>query len=209
MVVPRIVGSSRWSRPWPKSQPFIDTGPTRAQIGGKLADPAGQQRKVSPPPIWRFSLGDLPFARVRLLSRPYRSTGFLCVRLGLNSSATTGRQHDEASREGLSMGHDISRRRFMARMGAGATTAAIPALLARGADAGWQPTKTKPILGSWISVLWSDRRHHYWNDTCAKFSRQQWEESVKEVAGLGMQYLVLLSNGSGSNSKPCHPTSTW
>jgi len=91
------------------------------------------------------------------------------------------------------MGHNISRRRFMARMGAGATTAAIPALLARGAAAGWQPTKTKPILGSWISVLWSDRRHHYWNDTCAKFSRQQWEESVKEVAGLGMQYLVLLA----------------
>lgn len=75
-------------------------------------------------------------------------------------------------------------------MGAAAASVPRQALMAASPAA---KQKTKPILGSWISVLWSDRRHFYWNDACAKFTREQWEYSVKEVADIGMEYLVLLA----------------
>ena len=70
----------------------------------------------------------------------------------------------------------------------------MPRAFARAAEPGRHETKTKPILGSWIGVLRTECRHHYyWNDVCAKFSREQWESLVKEVADIGMQYLVLLA----------------
>lgn len=102
----------------------------------------------------------------------------------------------------------ISRRDFFGLLGAGATAASLPRVL----SAAQPPTKVKakPILGSWISVFWSDRRHHYWNEPCAKFTAEQWECSVKEVADLGMQYLVLLATVNGDqacyNSRYCPKT---
>ena len=98
------------------------------------------------------------------------------------------------------MSRDISRRGFAKLMGTGAALAAMPPAFARAAELGRKETKIKPILGSWISVLWSDRRHYYWNAACAKFSREQWEQSIKEVADIGMQYLVLLATVEGGKA---------
>ncbi len=51
----------------------------------------------------------------------------------------------------------------------------------------------KPILGSWFEF-----QHHnkpegkYWNPTCANFTSKEWDDKVKEIAELGMEYLVLM-----------------
>ena len=51
----------------------------------------------------------------------------------------------------------------------------------------------KPIMGSWFEF-----QHHnkpegkYWNSTCAQFTAADWDAKVKEVAELGMEYLVLM-----------------
>lgn len=51
----------------------------------------------------------------------------------------------------------------------------------------------KPIMGSWFEF-----QHHnkpegkYWNPTCAQFTAADWDAKVKEVAELGMEYLVLM-----------------
>ncbi|NLF06557.1 MAG: DUF4434 domain-containing protein [Pirellulaceae bacterium] len=88
-------------------------------------------------------------------------------------------------------------------LGASALTALAPAALTRIAGAADPTPKTKPIKGSWISVLRNEcRHHHYWNDACAKFSRRQWEQSVRDCADLGMEYLVLLATvtAAGDNA---------
>ena len=58
----------------------------------------------------------------------------------------------------------------------------------------------KPIRGSWISIWWDDRRHHYWNDTCLNYTAEQWGMAVKEVAEIGMEYLVLLAIAKDSKA---------
>ncbi len=51
----------------------------------------------------------------------------------------------------------------------------------------------KPIEGSWFEI-----QHHspvegkYWNQTLEKFTAQQWDEKIKEIADSGIHYLVLL-----------------
>lgn len=51
----------------------------------------------------------------------------------------------------------------------------------------------KPISGSWFEF-----QHHAtvegvdWNPECVCFSSRQWEEKVKEIADVGMKYLVLM-----------------
>ena len=51
----------------------------------------------------------------------------------------------------------------------------------------------KPIEGSWFEF-----QHHsaiegkYWNSTLEKFTAQQWEQKIKEIADAGIRYLVLL-----------------
>jgi hypothetical protein len=48
-------------------------------------------------------------------------------------------------------------------------------------------------MGSWFEF-----QHHHppegtpWNAACANFTCQQWDAKVKEIADLGMKYLVLL-----------------
>jgi len=98
------------------------------------------------------------------------------------------------------MNDGLSRRSFLKRVGAAAAVAAAPGGLARGAEPAMEKTKAKPILGSWISILWSDRRHFYWNGTCAKFTADEWEYSVEEVAQIGMKYLVLLATVEGGKA---------
>jgi hypothetical protein len=58
----------------------------------------------------------------------------------------------------------------------------------------------KPIRGSWISVWWDDRRHHYWNDACLSFTARQWQAAVEDVAALKMEYLVLLAIAKGGKA---------
>jgi len=53
--------------------------------------------------------------------------------------------------------------------------------------------RVKPIRGSWFEF-----QHHSppegaaWNPACANFTCQQWDAKVKEIAEIGMEYLVLL-----------------
>ena len=53
--------------------------------------------------------------------------------------------------------------------------------------------KVKPIRGSWFEF-----QHHskpegvYWNPACAAFTASQWDAKVKEMADIGMEYLVLM-----------------
>lgn len=92
--------------------------------------------------------------------------------------------------------NSISRRRFI--------RAAVTASSAGLAGVGWanpvSRVRVKPIRGSWISIWWDDRRHYYWNDTCLKFTAKQWRQAVKDMAGLGLEYLVLLAIAKGGKS---------
>ncbi len=84
----------------------------------------------------------------------------------------------------------LTRRVFLKTLGAGGLFLTLPgcgALPARNSN------RARPIAGSWISIWWDDRRHHYWNETCRRFTARQWELAVREVAELGMEYLVLLA----------------
>lgn len=51
----------------------------------------------------------------------------------------------------------------------------------------------KTIKGTWFEF-----RHHnvaegkYWNPVCRKFTDEQWRAKIKEMHGIGMEYLVLL-----------------
>lgn len=92
----------------------------------------------------------------------------------------------------------LSRRRFL-QLSAGSTAATLlgasPLL---GDEAG--PVAAKPIRGSWISVLWDDRRHFYWNEACRKYTAENWRAGVAEAAELGMEYLVLLAIAKGGKA---------
>ncbi len=52
---------------------------------------------------------------------------------------------------------------------------------------------TKPISGSWFEF-----QHHStfegvdWSATCASLTGQQWDAKIKEIAQVGMEYLVLM-----------------
>jgi len=51
----------------------------------------------------------------------------------------------------------------------------------------------KLINGSWFEF-----QHHnkpegkYWNPICRRFSKEQWQEKLREMASLGMEYVVLM-----------------
>lgn len=83
----------------------------------------------------------------------------------------------------------LSRHSFLRLLGLGAAGLGVtPAF-----SAGVPGQRTKPIQGSWISIWWDDRRHFYWNDACLHYTADQWASAVKEVADIGMEYLVLLA----------------
>lgn len=89
------------------------------------------------------------------------------------------------------------RREFLKTVGAGLVAAPFATSCA---SRPLPPDPIKPIRGSWISVWWDDRRHFYWNDACLQFSAEQWQAAVKDVADIGMEYLVLLAVAKGGKA---------
>lgn len=89
------------------------------------------------------------------------------------------------------MVNHLNRRDFLAALGAGAAALAIdPAQAAAASVSG----AVKPIRGSWFEF-----QHHAivegvdWNPACVRFSAQQWDSKVAEIAETGMEYLVLMA----------------
>lgn len=54
----------------------------------------------------------------------------------------------------------------------------------------------KPIVGSWFSIYWYDRRHYYWNDACISYTDEQWDACIRDMARLGMEYLIMCNVAS-------------
>ncbi len=91
----------------------------------------------------------------------------------------------------------VSRRIFLRAVGTGVLSAPVVTSCAT------RPSPiapVNPIRGSWISVWWDDHRHFYWNDTCLRFTAEQWQTAVKDVADIGMEYLVLLAIAKGGKA---------
>jgi hypothetical protein len=86
---------------------------------------------------------------------------------------------------------DWNRRNVLYALGAGAAELAL-ASSASAAPAA--PLSTKPIAGSWFEF-----QHHAtvegvdWNPACVRFTAEQWQAKVKEIAETGMEYLVLMA----------------
>lgn len=91
-----------------------------------------------------------------------------------------------------------NRREFLTRAGATLLSAVIAGGCTRPKPI--HSLRAKPIRGSWISVWWDDRRHHYWNEACLHFTARQWEILVEDVAALDMNYLVLLAIAKGGKA---------
>ena len=85
----------------------------------------------------------------------------------------------------------MNRRDFLYRLGATGTLLVTfpPALKAAPAV-----PAVKPIAGSWFEF-----QHHGtvegvdWNPQCARFTCRQWDAKVREIAGTGMEYLILMA----------------
>ncbi|MGQ7868179.1 DUF4434 domain-containing protein [Sunxiuqinia sp. sy24] len=85
----------------------------------------------------------------------------------------------------------MNRKNFLLSMGAAAM--AGPFFMNELQAAVRKKSNIKPIEGSWFEF-----QHHsaaegkYWNPTLEKFTAEQWDAKVKELADAGMRYLVLL-----------------
>jgi hypothetical protein len=86
---------------------------------------------------------------------------------------------------------ELNRRDFLYALGGvGAALEALP----RSANPPPRSTTVKPISGSWFEF-----QHHAtvegvdWNPACARFTCAQWEAKIKEIADVGMEYLVLMA----------------
>jgi len=83
---------------------------------------------------------------------------------------------------------DLNRRDFLCALGV--TLANVPA----GIQSAPAPSAIKPIAGSWFEF-----QHHAtvegvdWNPACMRFSAEQWDAKIKEIADTGMEYLVLMA----------------
>lgn len=84
----------------------------------------------------------------------------------------------------------MKRRNFLSLVGASVAGAALTDNLFAAIA---ENKKIKPIEGAWFEF-----QHHslvegkYWNEILEKFTAQQWDEKVKEIADAGIRYLVLL-----------------
>jgi len=80
----------------------------------------------------------------------------------------------------------ISRRSFLQTAGIASISTLLP-----GCRSTTDPTKY--IQGSWFEFQHHNKKEGiYWNPACASFSAEQWEEKIREMAELGMEYLVML-----------------
>lgn len=90
------------------------------------------------------------------------------------------------------MKDDLNRREFLGALGLTGTALAMTPSATRAARA---PSGIKPIAGSWFEF-----QHHAtvegvdWNPACARFTTAQWDAKIKEIAGTGMEYLVLMAS---------------
>lgn len=92
---------------------------------------------------------------------------------------------------GRSVETKMNRRNFLYALGAsGAMLGALPQTMKL-----WPASPViKPISGSWFEF-----QHHAtvegvdWNPMCARFTCQQWDAKIKEIADAGMEYLVLMA----------------
>src|ERR1700678_516298 len=99
----------------------------------------------------------------------------------------------------------MNRREFLYTMGAsGALLTALPRARALSS-----PGKgIKPISGSWFEF-----QHHAtvegvdWNPMCARFTCEQWDAKIKEIAEAGMEYLVLMA--TALNYRSFYPTNIF
>ncbi len=85
----------------------------------------------------------------------------------------------------------LNRREFLYGLGAsGVMLEALPQTM----NATTGSATTKPMAGSWFEF-----QHHAgvegvdWNPECVRFTCQQWGAKVKEIADVGMEYLVLMA----------------
>jgi hypothetical protein len=85
----------------------------------------------------------------------------------------------------------LNRRDFLAALGMGAASLAVDPSRAAALSSS---SATKPIHGSWFEF-----QHHAteegvdWNPALIRFTGEQWDAKVKEIAEAGMEYLVLMS----------------
>lgn len=88
------------------------------------------------------------------------------------------------------IGIDITRRSFLelTTLGAGAVAASASA------NAPKVQKQIQPIRGSWFEFqhCWA-HESGYWDAACAAFTCEQWRIKIREMAEIGLQYLVLLS----------------
>ena len=88
------------------------------------------------------------------------------------------------------MSKELNRRQFLAALGAGAAALSVRTDV-QGATS---TNKIRPITGSWFEF-----QHHAtvegvdWNPALARFSAAQWEEKIREIADVGIRYLVLMA----------------
>ncbi len=92
---------------------------------------------------------------------------------------------------GRSVETKMNRRDFLYTLGAGGVLlGAFPQTIKPSSAA----PAIKPISGSWFEF-----QHHGiaegvdWNPQCARFTCQQWAARIKEIAEVGMEYLVLMA----------------
>ncbi len=94
----------------------------------------------------------------------------------------------------------MNRRDLLKSLGLTAAAVAMSDRASVLANSDQEKAKAKPIEGSWISILWDDKRHFYWNDACAKFTAEQWDYAIQETAEIGMKYVVLLGIAKGGKA---------
>jgi len=88
-------------------------------------------------------------------------------------------------------GIGMNRRQFLYAMGA---SGVLLDSLAKAVTSPSVGQGIKPISGSWFEF-----QHHAtvegvdWNPMCARFTCEQWDAKIKEIAEAGMEYLVLMA----------------
>lgn len=98
----------------------------------------------------------------------------------------------------------MKRRAFIQTLsiGAGLSGAAFPAF----SKTGRAEPSVQPIGGSWFEFqhCWA-YESEYWDAACAAFTCDQWKIKIREMAELGIKYLVLLS--VAQDGKTFYPSS--
>lgn len=96
----------------------------------------------------------------------------------------------------------MNRREFIYALGAsGALLKSLP--LAMASSSGREGIK--PITGSWFEFQHQPAIEGVdWNPLCARFTCEQWDAKIKEIADAGLEYLVLMS--TALNFRAFYPT---